>query len=358
MHIFSTLFFLVGCGDDPKDNEASNEPSTEEPSSEPSADVFSEFVNVDVVPAGDQTCFTGSTSIDEATWLTQDVDTSKQVQVPFSGEVIDFETDDPVEEAFVEIWFDGVIDGAPDSTAQSDGGGALSGDLVTCTPYGYRVSTDAALDETKVTMEVPQIDKFGDSIDTEFNSVSSATYAVIPSLLGVSPDPEMGIVAGTASDCNGDAFEGAQVVVRGADGSIPESEVVRYFVENFPNRQQMWTSEDGLWVAINIPVGDWIIEMWVYDEASSGHLLQGTTPVKVFANSINIANVVSGHDDGLLYPDNCLLSSGSEPAGEPAEEPRGEPSGEASSEPAEEPSGEPSGEVNTTDTLRVDHSKE
>ena len=160
------------------------------------------------------------------------------------------------------------------------------------------------------------------------------------------------------SPSNGDAFEGAQVVVRGTNGSIPESEVVRYFVENFPNRQQMWTSEDGLWVAINIPVGDWIIEMWVYDEASSGHLLQGTTPVKVFANSINIANVVSGHDDGLLYPDNCLLSSGSEPAGEPAEEPRGEPSGEASSEPAEEPSGEPSGEVNTTDTLRVDHSKE
>ena len=44
-----------------------------------------------------------------------------------------------------------------DSTAQSDGGGAVSGDLVTCTPYGYRVSTDAALDETKVTMEVPQL---------------------------------------------------------------------------------------------------------------------------------------------------------------------------------------------------------
>ena len=69
MHIFSTLFFLVGCGDDPKDSEASSEPSTEEPSGEPSADVFSEFVNVDVAPSGDQTCFAGTASSDEATWL-------------------------------------------------------------------------------------------------------------------------------------------------------------------------------------------------------------------------------------------------------------------------------------------------
>ena len=47
--------------------------------------------------------------------------------------------------------------------------------------------------QCKVTMEVPQIDKFGNSIETEFNSVSSATYAVIPYLLGVSPDPGMGL---------------------------------------------------------------------------------------------------------------------------------------------------------------------
>lgn len=320
MSIFSTFLFFA-CGDDEnKENEASNEPSTEEPSGEPSADVFAEFVNLEVPPAGDQNCFDGVADGSTAEWLTQEVDTSKQVVTTYSGEVIDFESDDPVSDAFVEIWYSGVIENAPDSTAQSDGTGAVSGDLMTCTPYAYRVSTDPALDESKVTMEAPQIDKYGDTIDTQFNSVSSATYAVIPSLLGVSPDPEMGIVAGTASDCNGDAFEGAQIVVRSESGSIPDSEVVKYFVDNFPNRQQLWTSEDGLWVAINIPVGDWIIEMWVYDAESESHLLQGSTPVKVFADSINIANVVSGHNDGLLYPDNCLLESGSEPAGEPAGE--------------------------------------
>ena len=129
------------------------------------------------------------------------------------------------------------------------------------------------------------------------------TYAVIPSLLGVSPDPEMGIVAGTASDCNGDAFEGAQIVVRSESGSIPDSEVVKYFVDDFPNRQQLWTSDDGLWVAINIPVGQWVIEMWVYDEVSKASSTRNNT-CNVLADSINIANVVSGHNDGLLYPDN------------------------------------------------------
>ena len=115
MYIFSTLFLFTACGDeDSKDGEASNEPSSEEPSGEPSGDAFSEFVNVDVSPAGDQACFDGTTSSDDATWLTQDVDTSKQEVVSFTGEVIDFETDDPVEEAFVEIWFDGVIEGATD----------------------------------------------------------------------------------------------------------------------------------------------------------------------------------------------------------------------------------------------------
>ena len=78
------------------------QPSTEGPSGEPSADVFKDNLSMrNVSPAGDQTCFTGVASSDEATWLTQDVDKSKQVQVSFTGEVTDFEMlEDPVEEAF------------------------------------------------------------------------------------------------------------------------------------------------------------------------------------------------------------------------------------------------------------------
>ena len=41
------------------------------------------------------------------------------------------------------------------------------------------------------------------------------------------------IVAGTAYDCAGEPFEFAQIVVTDADGNIPESEVVRYFVDSF-----------------------------------------------------------------------------------------------------------------------------
>ena len=55
--------------------------------------------------------------------------------------------------------------------------------------------------------------------------------------------------------------------------SILSQSAQECFVDNFPNRQQLWTSDDGLWVAINIPVGDWIIEMWIYDEDLKSHLL-------------------------------------------------------------------------------------
>ena len=150
MSMYSALLFFTACVDDEnKENEASNEPSTEEPSGEPSEDVFAEFVNLEVPPAGDQTCFAGVADGGTAEWLTQEVDTSKQIVTSYNGEIIDFESDDPVSEAFIEIWYSGVVDdGAPDSTGQSDGTGAVSGDLMTCTPYAYRVSTDPALDET------------------------------------------------------------------------------------------------------------------------------------------------------------------------------------------------------------------
>ncbi len=316
MSIWTTLF-LFACGDE-EDKTGTTSTTTVD------GEEADALLNVDVPPVGDLTCFEGGFEV-VGSWNTQEVDDSKKVEVPFDGMVIDFESDEPVEDALLEVWYGTEIVNAPAFTANSDAAGVIGGTIMTCSPYSYRVSTDPALGDTKVTMESPQIDDHTtSSADPVFNSVSAATYAVIPSLLGVSPDPVNGVVAGRASDCGNNELEGAQVIVKDPDGNIPAGVVVKYFVDNFPNRNQEWTSADGLWVAINVPPSLHYVEMYVYDEAASSHILMGKVPIDVKADSINISNVVASMDDGMYYPEGCLTGATSEPAAEPASEPSSE----------------------------------
>lgn len=240
-------------------------------------------------------------------WLTQSPDSSCVATVPLTGEVTDFETGDGVADATLELFFDDqYVAGGADTSTTSDSSGALSGlDAMTCTPTAYASSTDPALNLTKITIQSHEIFGFGPSIDSEFNSVSTTTYNVIPSLLGISVQAGMGIVAGTAYDCNGDPILGVQVIGRAADGSYPEQSV-RYFREEFPNRDQEGTSEDGLWVAVNLPPGPTTMEMWAWN--GTEHVLLGSSVLTIIPDSINIASTYLGYDDGVVYPDSCLTA--------------------------------------------------
>jgi hypothetical protein len=308
-----TLLALIACGD--KDTDTDTQTDTDTDTTTDSV-ALSDYIYVTEAPVGELACFAGESGvegheIDNSVWLVQDVDPSLITIVSVSGEVIDFETDDPVEEGFLDVFFGNSLSGSSDASGTSAVDGSVSLDLQVCSPYTYRVYTDPALDETKVTIEKNTVES-PSVTSAQFNSVSSATYRVIPSLLGVSPDPDKGIVAGTAFDCNGDSYEGAQVVVRDADGNIPESLVVKYFVDDFPNRNQEWTSEDGLWVAVNVPEGDWFVDTYVSDEAG-GHIVKGTAEITVFADSINISNIHTGIGDGIKYPESCLASETQDP---------------------------------------------
>ena len=99
--------------------------------------------------------------------------------------VIDFETDEPVSEATVEVYYADELSGSPDVQGESDTAGALSLDVPVCSPYSYRVFTDPALDETRITIEAHTIEN-PSVTTTEFNSVSKGTYQVDLLLPGVS----------------------------------------------------------------------------------------------------------------------------------------------------------------------------
>lgn len=263
--------------------------------------VFEDFVYTTNAPTGDSTCYTG-------TWLSQTVDPAKVTTGGSAGQVLDFANDTPVPDATVKAWYDDTVDGETDVTGLTDTDGNIALTLPICQPFTYETSTNPELEETVDTYEAHQIyapDADG-TVDTSYNSVSTTTYSLIPSLLGVSVDDDKGVIAGTAYDCNDGPIEHAQVVVKDAAGEIPQSLLTNYFVDKFPTRDRKDTSPDGLWTAINVPEGDWTVEMYVYDEASGGPKLLGSTVLTVYPQSINISNIYTGFSDGVKYPAECL----------------------------------------------------
>ncbi|MFT5683547.1 MAG: hypothetical protein ACI8RZ_004479 [Myxococcota bacterium] len=307
MRIITTglaALLLAGCGD--KETTTADDTGTET-----TEDRFSEFVYVTDAASGD---FTGFESGYTDAWLPQAVDSAKQVTVSMTGDVEDFESGDEVKDATVEIFHNNDPTGTPDQTLLSDDSGEITGgEWPVCTPVAYSTFTDPDLNDTKVTFQVNEVYGYSEekkgggasAVNVQLNSVSSSTYQVIPSLLGVSPDTDKGIVAGTVYDVNGDPVEGAQVVAVDSSGNIPDTLVVKYFVDDFPNRDQEWTSADGLFVMVNVPTGDWSLEAYISDGAG-GHLLMGATNVNVIADSINISSVYIGYGDGISYPSSCL----------------------------------------------------
>jgi hypothetical protein len=277
------------------------------------------FLNTpdDVVATGDFSGFTPGASWEATTWLQQAVDPANVVGGDLAAIVEDFEKNTPVDKALVSFWNDDVFDAEPDALVESDVNGMVYGDATSCAPLTYRVTTDPILAETKTTFEAHQIygtPDGGGIISGSFLSVSSTTYQLIPTLLGVTVDPDKAIVAGTAYDVARDAglpsdddtgkIEGAQVVVYDESGEVPASLVVNYFVEDFPDRDQKWTSPDGLWVASNVPPGELRVELW--GNLDGVRTLLGATVVHSEADSINVSNIYSGYGNGVKYPSDCL----------------------------------------------------
>ncbi len=264
-------------------------------------DPFHRYIDLTDEAVGDFSCYTPGDP-----WRTQTVDAEKVVTRTMVGLVEDFEDDIGVAEATLDVWFDDSFDGAPDATTESDSAGNVTIELPTCTALAYETSTPPELEIAKETYEAHQIYEYVDEgmqLDDSFNSVAESTYVLIPSLLGVSMDDDKSVVAGTAYDCSGGKIQNAQVIV--TDGSdIPETLVVNYFVDDWPIRDQPHTSEDGLWVAMNVPEGEWEIQLWALIDGEEVQL--GSTVLNTFADSINISNIYSGFGDGVKYPDACL----------------------------------------------------
>jgi len=290
------LSLSIACGKDEDDTSSTDDtgPDTSDP--------MDAFIDLTDELVGDVSCFEPGSD-----WLAQTVDDTKMATRTLEGLIEDFEDEIGVNEVDLEIWFSDSFSGTPDATAQSNSAGDVSVEVPTCAAMAYKTSTPAAEERTVDTYEAHQIYEYvddGQVLDDALNSVSSATYVLIPSLLGVSMDEDKSVVAGTAYGCDGEPLENAQVVVVDANGDIPETLVVNYFQDSWPVRDQPHTSDDGLWVTMNVPEGDWTIQLWGLIDGAE--VLLGATQLTTYADSINISNIYTGYGDGVYYPASCL----------------------------------------------------
>ncbi|MBA2321276.1 MAG: hypothetical protein H0V89_08985, partial [Deltaproteobacteria bacterium] len=263
--------------------------------------------------------FTPGADHASTTWLVSEPDSSLQADYPLTGTVTDFETDDLVHNATVSLWFGDAVEGPPDASGISDVNGSVAiASVPACDTMTYKVTTDPVLAETKTTFKAHQVySPSGAEIPGGgFTSVSSVTYQLIPTILGVAVDADKAVIAGTAFDCSRDPslpstdyagrIEGLHVIVYDENGDIPQSLTVNYFVEEFPSQNQLHTSPDGLWVAANVPPGDLRVEMWGL--VGGALTLLGATEVLSEAGSINIANLYTGYGDGVKFPASCMAT--------------------------------------------------
>ncbi len=301
---------LLGCaGTDSTDDKDGTETDTDITEDGP--------INLTMEASGDFGCFTPAADAASSTWLTQQIDPAKVGPVDLDGQVVDFQTDDPRGDTEVKLWFGDVVEGTADVTASTtNSDGAIALQARSCDPLSYLALRNPALEDAKPTYKAHGVyaPPNGGAANAEFITVSTDTYLLIPTILGISPDPARSIIAGTAFDCTREPdtlsdidagkIEGVQVVVRDLAGNIPEGIFIRYYEEKFPNREGTHTSADGLWTAIDVPPGDYVVEMWGQIEGEARIL--GTTQVKSSADSINIANIFAGYD-GVKVPDDCLV---------------------------------------------------
>ena len=285
------------------------------------------------------------------------VDPAAIADYVMNGVVNDFADDVPQDGAFVRLWessgpgelvnptttpaFDSQAkgDNATDATGlvTIDGAGG-EGIVPSCTPIGYETWTEYLPERTKHTFETgvvlpPPANgtnwNAGSGDDVEILSVSTLTYALVPLAAGNNPRAGTGLAAGSIEDCNGRALEGIQLVVVPEDFVYGDSlldalvevmqvegtcnEVyIRYFRNELPDRTALWTSDDGIFGAIDVPAGVW--RMLALGK-TGGRTCPDINPdhpdlcpiaertLHVLPDSVNIANA-----HARQYPDACLVA--------------------------------------------------
>ncbi|MEE8409357.1 MAG: hypothetical protein V3T05_07115 [Myxococcota bacterium] len=134
-------------------------------------------------------------------------------------------------------------------------------------------------------------------------TISAATYGLIPGILGFAPNTELGIVAGKARDCADNSIANVHThIAPGHADEPPTSDFCGddpiygvgtfYFVNSLPSKGQMTTSEDGIWSFANVPPGP--VTIFAQGRRADGGAVVpeiGKAKVWAFADTITISDL-------------------------------------------------------------------
>lgn len=137
----------------------------------------------------------------------------------------------------------------------------------------------------------------------EVQTISLKTYGLIPGLLGYAPNIELAIVAGKARDCIDNGIANVHAHIAPGHVDVPPAadfcgdEPIYgagtfYFVDNFPTKTQLATSEDGLWAFANVSPG--AVTIFAQGRRADGGAIEpeiGKAQVWAFPDTITISDL-------------------------------------------------------------------
>jgi hypothetical protein len=138
--------------------------------------------------------------------------------------------------------------------------------------FGYKMTNPNALDTLLLnqTLNQAMVDMTPQTV-SRIQSVSTATGATLPALIGVSRTPGTGVLAGAVRDCNGDELSNFVATVSSTPNEVTHLDGVDtyYFSSSvgLPVRhsQQAHASKDGLFMAIEMnPTAMAYVQVWGY----------------------------------------------------------------------------------------------
>ena len=230
-----------------------------------------------------------------------------------SGSVRDFQDNDVVADADVAWWTDDDPSGAADAQSTTNSSGQFSLSAWACQPMAVRTSTPPEWEQTVDTLRQHTV--YGWESDGKISVVAASfgesTARLIPALVGDAWDRASGLISGIVVDCAGDAVENAQIFVHDAGGDGASDMEVYYFDDDTlpaAHDDQPDSSDNGLWVAINVPPGEWTADAWGWDGGE--YVLLGSTPLLATAGAATILEIVAGQDDGIDWPASCTDACG------------------------------------------------
>jgi hypothetical protein len=196
--------------------------------------------------------------------------TDEMVSATFVVE--DFEQGYVVEGVQLEVFYGNSTDGDPDLDDSNLDVTDVDGRVTALVPadrlIAYRVvggpTPNYPPGEVKTSIEYDVTTPAADGGTIDAISVSQATYMLISTVLGITPSPTLGILAGGFDDCDGQNVEG--VVARlHAGGTCCGTEtrcLDRYFIDETPAQDQWWSSADGLFGVLQVPpADDYLLEL-------------------------------------------------------------------------------------------------